>query len=141
MNKIYISSDHAGFKLKEKIKYSLKKKKLKIFDLGPSNDNSVDYPDYAKKVARSVITKKSNVGILVCGSGTGMAISANKFKKIRAAVCYNSASTRLSRMHNNANILALGSRLTNKQNAIKLVNLFLSTKFEGGRHLRRVKKI
>ena len=110
-------------------------------DLGPKNSNSVDYPDYAKKVARSVITKKSNVGILVCGSGTGMAISANKFKKIRAAVCYNSASTRLSRMHNNANILALGSRLTNKQNAIKLVNVFLSTKFEGGRHLRRVKKI
>ena len=110
-------------------------------DLGPKNSNSVDYPDYAKKVARSVITKKSNVGILVCGSGTGMAISANKFKKIRAAVCYNSASTRLSRMHNNANILAIGSRLINKHNAIKLVNLFLSTKFEGGRHLRRVKKI
>ena len=105
------------------------------------DNNSVDYPDYAKKVARNVISKKSNVGILVCGSGTGMAISANKFKKIRAAVCYNIASTRLSRMHNNANILALGSRLTNKQNAIKLVNVFLSTKFEGGRHLRRVKKI
>ena len=92
-------------------------------------------------MARNVLSKKSNVGILVCGSGTGMAISANKFKKIRAAVCYNIASTRLSRMHNNANILALGSRLTNKQNAIKLVNVFLSTKFEGGRHLRRVKKI
>ena len=89
----------------------------------------------------AVLSKKSNVGILVCGFGTGMAISANKFKKIRAAVCYNIASTRLSRMHNNANILALGSRLTNKQNAIKLVNVFLSTKFEGGRHLRRVKKI
>ena len=78
---------------------------------------------------------------MVCGSGTGMAISANKMKKIRAAVCYNVASTRLSRMHNNANIMALGSRLINKQNAFKLVNLFLSTKFEGGRHLRRVKKI
>ena len=90
---------------------------------------------------RCVKTKKSNVGILVCGSGTGMAMTANKFKKIRAAVCYNKASTSLSRKHNNANILALGSRLTNKQNAIKLVNVFLSTKFEGGRHLRRVKKI
>ena len=112
-----------------------------MLDLGPTNNNSVDYPDYAKKVAKNVISKKSNIGILVCGSGTGMAISANKFKKIRAAVCYNIASTRLSRMHNNANILALGSRLTNKQNAIKLVNVFLSTKFEGGRHLRRVKKI
>ena len=139
--KISISSDHAGFKLKEKIKKNLKKKKIIVIDLGPKTDNSVDYPDFAKKVARNVISKKSNIGILVCGSGTGMAMAANKFKKIRAAVCYNKASTSLSRMHNNANILALGSRLTNKQNAIKLVNVFLSTKFEGGRHLRRVKKI
>ena len=139
--KISISSDHAGFYLKEKIKNYLLKKKIKVIDLGPKNSNSVDYPDYAKKVARNIVSKKSNIGILVCGSGTGMAISANKMKKIRAAVCYNVASTRLSRMHNNANILALGSRLTNKQNAIKLVNVFLSTKFEGGRHLRRVKKI
>ena len=139
--KISLSSDHAGFSLKEKIRKYLLKKKIKVLDLGPTNNNSVDYPDYAKKVARNVISKRSNVGILVCGSGTGMAISANKFKKIRAAVCYNIASTRLSRMHNNANILALGSRLTNKQNVIKLVNVFLSTKFEGGRHLRRVKKI
>jgi len=81
------------------------------------------------------------MGILVCGSGTGMSMSANKFKKIRAAVCYNKASTRLSRQHNNANIMALGARLTKKINAIKLVNFFLNTKFEGGRHLRRVKKI
>ena len=139
--KISLSSDHAGFGLKEKIKDYLFKKKIKVIDLGPKNSNSVDYPDYAKKVAKNIISKKSNIGILVCGSGTGMAISANKFKKIRAAVCYNAASTRLSRMHNNANILALGSRLTNKQNAIKLVNLFLSTKFEAGRHLRRLKKI
>ena len=139
--KISLSSDHAGFDLKEKIKNYLLKKKIKVIDLGPKNSNSVDYPDYAKKVARNIASKKSNIGILVCGSGTGMAISANKMKKIRAAVCYNAASTRLSRMHNNANILALGSRLTNKQNAIKLVNVFLSTKFEGGRHLRRVNKI
>ena len=139
--KISLSSDHAGFNLKEKIKNYLLKKKIKVIDLGPKNSNSVDYPDYAKKVARNIVSKKSNIGILVCGSGTGMAISANKMKKIRAAVCYNAASTRLSRMHNNANIMALGSRLINKQNAFKLVSLFLSTKFEGGRHLRRVKKI
>ena len=130
----------AGFIGSCLIKYLLKKK-IKVHDLGPTDNKSVDYPDYAKKVARNVLSKKSNAGILVCGSGTGMAISANKFKKIRAAVCYNAASTRLSRMHNNANILALGSRLTNKHNAIKLVNLFLSTKFEGGRHLRRLKKV
>ena len=97
--------------------------------------------DYAKKVARNISSKKTDMGILVCGSGTGMAMSANKFRKIRAAVCYNSTSTRLSRTHNNANILAIGSRLTRKNTAIKLVNIFLSTKFEGGRHLRRVKKI
>ena len=109
--------------------------------MGPKNDKSVDYPDFAKKLAKNVISKKSNIGILVCGSGTGMAMSANKFKKIRAAVCYNKASTRLSRLHNNANILALGSRLTKKSTALKLVNIFLSTKFEGGRHLRRVKKV
>ena len=139
--KISLSSDHAGFYLKENIKKFLLKKKIQVIDLGPKDDNSVDYPDYAKKVAKSIISKKSDIGILVCASGTGMAISANKYKRIRAAVCYNKASTRLSRKHNNANILALGSRLINRQNAILLVNIFLSTKFEGGRHLRRVKKI
>ena len=139
--KISISSDHAGFKLKEKIKINLKKKKITVIDLGPKTDNSVDYPDFAKKVAKNVKSKKSNIGILVCGSGTGMAMSANKFKKIRAAVCYNKASTSLSRKHNNANIIALGSRLTKNSTALKLVNIFLSTKFEGGRHLRRVKKV
>ncbi len=139
--KISISSDHAGFKLKEEIKKNLKKKKIKVLDFGPTTDKSVDYPDFAKKVARSISSKRSNVGILVCGSGTGMAMSANKLKKIRAAVCYNEASTRLSRLHNNANIIALGARLINKSKAIKLVNVFLGTKFEGGRHLRRVKKV
>ena len=139
--KISLASDHAGFKLKEKIKKNLKKKKFTVVDLGPKTDSSVDYPDFAKKVARSVASKKSNIGILVCGSGTGMAMSANKIKKIRAAVCYNRASTSLSRKHNNANILALGSRFTKKSNAIRLVNIFLSTKFEGGRHLRRIKKV
>ncbi len=139
--KICISSDHAGFKLKENIKDFLIKKNLSIIDLGPINENSVDYPDYAKKVSNRVKSKKSEIGILVCGSGTGMAISANKTKKIRAAVCYNLKSTRLCRQHNNANIIALGSRLIKKNNALKLISVFLQTKFEGGRHLRRVKKI
>ncbi|MDC0366237.1 ribose 5-phosphate isomerase B [Pelagibacteraceae bacterium] len=140
-NKICIASDHAGYKLKENIKDFLIKKNVSIFDLGPMNENSVDYPDYAKKVANRVKANKSDIGILVCGSGTGMAISANKIKDIRAAVCYNNQSTRLSRLHNNANIISLGSRLTKKNTAIKLVSIFLNTKFEGGRHLRRVKKI
>ena len=139
--KVSLASDHAGFNLKEKLKKYLRRKKIKVLDLGPKNNNSVDYPDFAKKVARNVVSKKSNIGILVCGSGTGMAMAANKVKKIRAAVCYNNVSTSLSRKHNNANILALGSRLTKKSTALKLVNTFLSTKFEGGRHLRRVKKI
>ncbi len=139
--KISISSDHAGYILKEHIKKYLLKKKITVNDLGPKTNESVDYPDYAKKVARDVLSKKTHLGILVCGSGTGMAMSANKFKKIRAAVCYNVISTRLSRQHNNANILALGARLTKRNIALKLVNIFLSTKFEGGRHLRRVKKV
>ena len=139
--KISLASDHAGFTLKEIIKKKLIKNKVKVLDFVPYNKDKVDYPDYAKKVARNICSKKTNMGILVCGSGTGMAMSANKLRKIRAAVCYNSVSTRLSRTHNNANILALGSRLTKKSEAIKLVNIFLSTKFEGGRHLRRIKKI
>ncbi len=145
LNKIFktacIASDHAGYKLKEDIKNYLIDKKMSVFDIGPYNDNSVDYPDYAKKLANRIKLKKSDVGILVCGSGTGMAISANKIKSIRAAVCYNTKSTRLSRQHNNANIIALGSRLTKKNLSLKLVKIFFNTKFEGGRHLRRVKKI
>ena len=126
MRKISISSDHAGFELKESIKNFLIKNKFLVLDLGPRDDRSVDYPDYAKKLAKNIISKKSDTGILVCGSGTGMAMSANKFKKIRAAVCYNAKSTKLSRSHNNANIIAIGSRLTNKNLALKLVILLSS---------------
>ena len=139
--KICIASDHAGFNLKESIKDFLINKNISIIDLGPINDNSVDYPDYAKKLSNRIKLKKSNIGILVCGSGTGMAMSANKIKGIRAAVCYNMKSTRLSRQHNDANIISIGSRLTKKNTAFKLVSVFLKTKFEGGRHQRRVKKI
>ncbi len=138
---VCIASDHAGFDLKEDIKNHLIKKNMSIFDLGPYTNKSVDYPDYAKKLANRVKLQKSDVGILVCGSGTGMAISANKIKKIRAAVCYNFKSTRLSRQHNNANIITLGSRLIKKKLSLKLVEIFLKTKFEGGRHLRRIRKI
>jgi len=141
LRKIFISSDHAGFKLKETIKDYLKNKKIKFEDLGPKDDSSVDYPDYAHKVARKVKSRKSNVGILVCGSGTGMNIAANKHKNIRAAQCFNLKSTKLSRLHNDANIITLGSRLVTKKNALKFVSVFLNTKFEGGRHSRRVKKI
>ena len=141
MKKIFISSDHAGFKLKEDIKISLKKKKLKFEDLGPINDDRVDYPDYAHKLAKKVKTNKNNVGILVCGSGTGMNIAANKHKNVRAAQCFNAKSTKLSRLHNDANIITLGSRLISKKNALKFVSIFLKTDFDGGRHLKRIKKI
>ena len=139
--KICIASDHAGFKLKEYIKDFLINKNISIIDLGPADENSVDYPDYAKKLSNRIKLKKSDIGILVCGSGTGMAMTANKIKGIRAAVCYNLKSTRLSRQHNDANIISIGSRLTKRNTALKLVSVFLKTKFEGGRHLRRVKKI
>ena len=141
MKKIFISSDHAGFKLKEDIKILLKKKKLKFEDLGPINDDRVDYPDYAHKLAKKVKINKNNVGILVCGSGTGMNIAANKHKNVRAAQCFNAKSTKLSRLHNDANIITLGSRLISKKNALKFVGIFLKTGFNGGRHLKRIKKI
>ena len=141
MKKIFISSDHAGFKLKEIIKIYLSKKKLSFQDLGPNNGNKVDYPDYAHKVAKKVNINKNNVGILVCGSGTGMNIAANKHKKVRAAQCFNIKSTKLSRLHNDANIITLGARLISKKNALKFVSIFINTNFDGGRHLKRVKKI
>ena len=141
MKKIFISSDHAGFELKEAIKKYLLSKKLTFQDLGPSNNVRVDYPDFAHKVARKVKISKNNVGILVCGSGMGMNIVANRHKNIRAAQCFNLKSTKLSRLHNDANIITLGSRLLSKKLALSCVIAFLNTKFEGGRHKKRIKKI
>ena len=145
MNKIFtkicIASDHAGYGLKEKIKDYLVNKSISVIDIGPFSDISVDYPDYAKKVSKRILSQKSDVGILVCGSGTGMAITANKFKGIRAAQCYSRTSTILSREHNNSNIICLGSRMLKYKDAIKYVTYFLSTKFKGGRHQKRINKI
>ena len=141
LKKIFISSDHAGFKLKEVIKIYLSKKKLTFQDLGPNNNARVDYPDFAHKLAKKVKISKNNVGILVCGSGTGMNIAANKHKNIRAAQCFNLKSTKLSRLHNDANIITLGSRLLTKKNALSCIGVFLNTKFEGGRHSNRIRKI
>ena len=141
MKKIFISSDHAGYNLKEQIKKRFKRKFL-FDDLGTDNSKiSVNYPDYAHKLCRKISSNSKNMGILVCGSGMGMAMAANKHKKIRAAVCYSVKNTKLSRLHNNANIITLGSRLTTKKNALKFVSVFLNTKFDGGRHLKRIKKI
>ena len=123
MKKIFISSDHAGYKLKEEIKLYLSKKGISYEDIGPYNIDRVDYPDYAHKVAKKVKTNKNNVGILVCGSGMGMNIAANRHKNIRAAQCFNLKSTKLSRLHNDANIITLGSRLLTKKNALNCVSV------------------
>jgi len=141
LKKIFISSDHAGFSLKEQIKKKFSKK-YKFQDLGTNNSKvSVNYPEYAHKLCTKVSKNSKNIGILVCGSGMGMSMAANRHKKIRAAVCYSIKNTKLSRLHNNANIITLGSRLTKKNTAFKCIDLFINTKFEGGRHNKRVKKI
>ena len=140
MKNIYIASDHAGFNLKESIKKKYSKK-YNLFDLGPDKSaKSVNYPDYAHKLSKK-INKKQNIGILVCGSGMGMSMSANKHKNIRAALCYSVKNAKLSRLHNDANVITLGERLISKSLAFKCINAFLNTKFERGRHLKRVKKI
>ena len=128
MKKILIASDHAGFKLKEIIKKYLSKKKIKIEDLGPYKLVKVDYPDYAHKLSKKINLNKKLTGVLVCGSGIGMDITANKYKNVRAALCYNQRSAKLSRLHNNANVITLGSRLTKKSIALKCINIFLNTK-------------
>ena len=141
LKKLYIASDHAGFALKEFVKKKLSKK-IKFDDQGPHSDEiSVNYPDFAHKLCKKVSKNSLNMGILICGSGMGMAMAANRHKKIRAALCYSVKNTKLSRLHNNANVITLGARLINKNIAMKCINTFLKTKFEGGRHLKRVKKI
>ena len=140
MKKIIIASDHAGYALKEHVKKVLLKIKLLLKDVGTKSYDKVDYPDYAHKLSK-LIKNNSTVGVLICGSGQGMIMTANKHKNIRAALCYDVKSTKLSRLHNDANIITLGSRLISKKNAIKYVNIFLKTKFEGGRHKKRIGKI
>ncbi len=133
-----ISSDHAGFDLKQKIKDYLVKKKFKVIDCGPLSNNSVDYPDYAKKLVKKISTSK--YGILICGTGIGMSIVANRYKKVRASLVFDKKTAKLAREHNNSNVLVLGSRVTNEINALNIVNIFFKTKFLKGRHARRVKK-
>ena len=141
MKTIFIASDHAGFKLKKAIisKFS---KKNKFNDLGCYNSiKSVNYPDYAHKVCSKVLKKKSNIGVLICGSGVGMSMSANKHKKIRAALCYSVKNSKLSRLHNNANILSLGARFISNEKAINIIDIWLNESFEGGRHQKRIDKL
>ena len=139
--RVVLASDHAGFNLKEEIKKFLIKKRKEVLDLGTKNAKSVDYPDYAHLLSRKMKNNKNQLGILICGSGTGMSMAANKHKNIRAALCYDTKSAKLSRLHNNANVMTIGSRLIKKKVALKCVSTFLKTDFDGGRHIRRVKKI
>ena len=141
MKKIVLASDHAGYSLKEYVKKFLNRKKLQIKDVGANSNEKVDYPDYAHKLSRVVEKNRNSIGVLICGSGQGMIMTANKHKNIRAALCYNAKSTKLSRLHNDANVITLGSRLISKKNALKYLNIFLKTKFEGGRHKKRIRKI
>ena len=138
---ISIGNDHAGPEYKEAISILLKELGHEITNYGTDSQASVDYPDFAHKVAKKVKISKNNVGILVCGSGMGMNIAANRHKNIRAAQCFNLKSTKLSRLHNDANIITLGSRLLTKKNALSCIGVFLNTKFEGGRHSKRIRKI
>ena len=141
MKQIIIASDHAGYSLKEYVKKKLSKKKFLFKDIGTKSNDRVDYPVYAHKLSKIIKKNDNTIGILICGSGQGMIMTANKHKNIRAALCYDVKSTKLSRLHNDANIITLGSRLISKKNAIKYINIFLKTKFEGGRHKKRIGKI
>ena len=139
--KIVVGSDHAGFELKQIIIEYLSERNMNYEDFGTNCLDSVDYPDYAKKVAEEVSSKDLIMGILVCGSGQGMAMTANRFKNVRAAICHNSDVAKVTRQHNDANVLCLGSRFIDMSEAIKCVDVFLSTDFEGERHLKRINKI
>jgi ribose 5-phosphate isomerase B len=139
--KIALGADHAGFDLKQLIKEHIEKAGHQVKDLGTNGAESVDYPDFARAVAHDVAEHHSDFGVLVCGSGVGMAISANKVAGIRAANVGSEQAARLSREHNNANVLALGARVVREPDALKIVDAFINTPFAGGRHERRVEKI
>ncbi len=136
--KIAIGSDHAGFDLKEIIKNHLQEKDIDIIDVGTHTKESVDYPVFGEKVAETVQKREADFGIVICGTGIGISISANKVKGIRAALCTNEYMARMARRHNDANVLALGARVLGTDLALSIVDTFLSTEFEGGRHERRV---
>jgi ribose 5-phosphate isomerase B len=139
--KIALGADHAGFELKEKIRSYLERKGFEVVDQGTHSAASVDYPDFAEKVAARVATDQAQFGVLVCGTGLGMAIAANKVPGIRATPCNDTLSARLARAHNDANVLTLGARLMDEATAQKVLDTWFSTPFEAGRHERRLAKI
>ncbi|MDU1910212.1 ribose 5-phosphate isomerase B [Fusobacterium sp.] len=139
--KIALGADHGGFELKEKIKTHLIKNGYEVLDLGTNSSDSVDYPEFGHAVGYTVAEKKAEFGIVICGTGIGISIAANKVTGIRAALCTNTTMARLTREHNNANILALGGRIIGDILALEMVDTFLTTEFQGGRHEKRITKI
>ena len=139
--KVIIGSDHRGYELKGALLSFLEKKGIRYFDVGTNSNDPVDYPDFAKMVAEKISYGEFTKGILICGTGIGMSIVANKFKNIRAALCINTCMAEMSRKHNDANILVLSGRLTDKKLAEEMVKVWLETEFEGGRHKRRLDRI
>jgi len=139
--KVALASDHAGFAEKERLKPLLEELGLDVADLGTVSEDSVDYPDYARKVAEEVSNGRADQGVLVCGSGTGMAITANKVPGIRAAVAWSEETAKLARQHNDANVMAIGARTTPSEHIPAIVRAWFGANFEGGRHAERVRKI
>jgi ribose 5-phosphate isomerase B len=140
-NPFAIASDHAGYCLKEYLKEKLQADGMVFNDFGTFSEESMDYPDTIHPLAKAMEEKKFNGGVIICGSGNGVAMVANKYRNVRAAVCWNEEITQLSRQHNNANIIALPARFLKQEEALKMVRIFFTTAFEGGRHERRVNKI
>lgn len=140
-NKIAIGGDHAGFIYKSMLIKLIKELGHPVQDFGPDSDASVDYPDHVHPVAKAVIAKDADLGILICGSGNGVAMTANKYQEVRAALCWQPELAKLAREHNNANILCIPARFVSEDEAAEMVKVFLSTDFEGGRHQNRVNKI
>lgn len=139
--KIALGCDHGGYELKKIVKEHLQLKGYEVLDLGCNSNESVDYPIYGKAVGKAVVEEKANYGIVICGTGIGISIAANKVKGVRAGLCMNTTMAKLAREHNNANVLAFGARIVGDVLALEMVDTFLNTEFQGGRHLRRVSMI
>lgn len=141
MTKISLGADHAGYKLKEAVKAHLKSKGYEVVDFGTDSENPVDYPDFIRPVAESVAQGESDLGIVFGGSGNGEAMVANKVKGIRCGLCWNQESARLTKQHNNSNVISIGERMVTREEGIKIVDTWLQSEFEGGRHQKRIEKI
>lgn len=139
--KYFLATDHAGIKVRDFIVEYFQKHNLELVDLSPKSEEKVDYPDYAKKVCLEVLANPNSRGILVCGSGIGMSMSANRFRGIRAGLCTDSYMAKMTRMHNDANVLCMGERVSGIGEIEEMLDAFINTEFEGGRHLQRIQKL